>query len=270
MGLPARDASRERRSSPLRGVIFDVDGTLAETEAQGHLPAFNRAFAKAGLAWRWSEDRYAELLEVTGGFERILADMATRADAPVNPDQRRSLARELHQAKNGFYVDDVAQARLPARPGVVRLINECRAAGLSLGIATTTSRVNALALLAALFGPQGTDLFDIIICAEEAPRKKPDPLAYTMALTAMNCPADAAIAIEDSPNGLFAAHAAGLATVVTPSRFFPDGRGGFEMASLIVADLDSPVQIDGQSFATITPAALDAVLVQAGRRRSPG
>ena len=56
----------------LKALIFDVDGTLADTERDGHRVAFNQAFAEAGLDWDWTVSLYGDLLEVTGGRERIL------------------------------------------------------------------------------------------------------------------------------------------------------------------------------------------------------
>ncbi|HMV33525.1 MAG TPA: haloacid dehalogenase-like hydrolase, partial [Gemmatimonadales bacterium] len=139
--------------SPLGAVLWDVDGTLAETERDGHRVAFNRAFEAAGLPWRWDVERYGVLLDVAGGRERLLHDMTTRDDAPTGPEARLALARELHARKNAIYAELVGGGRVPLRAGVRALLEECRAAGVALGIVTTTSRANVDALLSGHLGP---------------------------------------------------------------------------------------------------------------------
>ena len=222
----------------LRALIWDVDGTLAETERDGHRVAFNDALAAAGLGWRWSVERYGELLSVTGGYERLLHDMATRADAPSTPSARDALARALHERKNAAYADLVASSRITLRPGVQRLMREARGAGAQLAIATTTGRGNVDALLTHAIGPRWADDFAAIVCADDAPQKKPHPMAYAVALERLGVAAREALAIEDSPNGLAAAHAAGVPVLITHSAYFAsfDTR----LALACAAHLDAP------------------------------
>jgi HAD superfamily hydrolase (TIGR01509 family) len=222
----------------LRALIWDVDGTVAETERDGHRIAFNRAFAEAGLPWQWSVDEYAELLEVTGGRERILAYLQRRSDAPVSVAEREQLARRLHPRKNALYAAQVAQGGIAARPGVLRLMHECSAAGVALAIATTTSRANVDALLASLLGAGWETHFGAVVCAEDAPAKKPDPLAYRLALQRLGVAAHEAFALEDSPNGLRAALAAGIRCGITRSAYFAHAR--FDGAAWVRDDLDQP------------------------------
>ena len=221
----------------LRALIWDVDGTIAETERDGHRIAFNQAFQALGLPWRWDVALYGELLHVTGGRERLLHDMAQRADAPHAGPEREALARELHQRKNKAYADIVAQGGLPARPGVKRLVAECQAAGVKLAVATTTSRSNVDALFCSLWGVGWQGIFGVVVCAEDAPAKKPDPLAYRLALQGLGLDADEAFALEDSPNGLQAARAAGIACGVTRSVYFANA--AFEGARWVRDDLDA-------------------------------
>lgn len=215
----------------LKALLWDVDGTLAETERDGHRVAFNLAFAEAGLAWGWTEQRYAELLHVTGGRERILTDMATRREAPAGEAEREALARRLHARKNQFYAEQVAQGRVLARPGVVGLIREAAAAGLVQAIVTTTSRSNVQALLPTLLGPHWGACFSAVLCGEDTERKKPDPEVYTLALQRLGLAPHEALAIEDSTPGARAAQAAGVPLVLRPSVYFaaqalPDGITG--------------------------------------------
>lgn len=207
---------------PLRALIWDVDGTLAETERDGHLPAFNAAFEAHGVPWRWSVERYGELLPVTGGYERLLHDMQSQPAAPRTPAEREALARRLHLAKNERYAQIVAAGRIPLRGGVRELLDDCRAPGVAMAIATTTSRSNVEALLGAHLGAGWRARFACVLCGEDAPRKKPDPLVYTMALQQLGLPASEVLAIEDSPIGVRACVAAGVPVVVTRSVYFAD------------------------------------------------
>lgn len=206
----------------LRALLWDVDGTLAETERDGHRVAFNRAFEALGLPWRWDEARYGELLRVTGGRERILADMAVRADAPVLADEREALARELHRRKNGFYAELVNDGGIALRDGVRAVIEAAAARGLRQGIVTTTSRVNVDALLARHFGARWTDRFAVVVCGEDVVAKKPSPDAHRRALAALGLPPRTALAIEDSCAGAAAAHGADVPVVVARSAYFAD------------------------------------------------
>lgn len=206
--------------SHLSAVLWDVDGTMAETERDGHRIAFNRAFADAGLDWHWDVSRYGELLRVTGGRERILHDLQTRGDAPTLGDEREALARRLHQAKNRHYADLLAREGMPLRPGVTEMLSEVRTQGLLLGIVTTTSRANVDALLRLHLGADWARQFDVCICGEDVQAKKPHPEAYLHALTALRLSPLQAVAMEDSPGGVAAACAAGLPVVVTRSEYF--------------------------------------------------
>lgn len=209
----------------LEALIWDVDGTLAETEAEGHRVAFNLAFQALGLPWHWDHARYGRLLAVTGGRERLLHDMQTRPDAPLQAEVRESLARALHARKNAFYAERVAAGLVRLRPGVAELLAECRERGLRLAIATTTSRDNVEALLRATMDADTAAAFEARVCGEDVQAKKPDPEAHRLALAALGLQPGQALALEDAPAGLQAARAAGLPTVVTLSRYFPGPPG---------------------------------------------
>src|SRR5579863_6399633 len=166
----------------LKAILWDVDGTLAETERDGHLVAFNRAFEALALPWRWSESRYGELLAVAGGRERLLHDLESQPQAPPHAEQRAALVERVHRLKNQNYAAIVASGALQLRAGVGQLFADCAAAGVSMGIATTTSAVNVAALLAAHLGEGWRSHFAAVVCAEQAPLKKPDPQVYQRAL----------------------------------------------------------------------------------------
>jgi HAD superfamily hydrolase (TIGR01509 family) len=210
----------------IRAILWDVDGTLAETERHGHLSAFNLAFAEAGVAWRWSPQRYGELLRVTGGRERLLFDMQSQAMAPREAGARAALAAELHRLKSRHYEAIVATGELPLRAGVRELIDDCRQAGVALGIVTTTSGGNVAALLHRHLGQLWREQFAVLVCAEDAPCKKPDPQAYHVALSRLALKGEDALAVEDSPAGVASARRAGVPVVVTRSHYFPDTPAG--------------------------------------------
>lgn len=205
----------------IQALLWDVDGTLAETERDGHRVAFNQAFAAAGVPWRWSEGRYGELLAVAGGRERLLHDMQSQAAAPATAQERGRLAAHLHRLKNQHYAAIVSRGELPLRAGVAALLKDCREQATRLAVVTTTSRCNVEALLARHLGAGWAAQFAVVICAEDAPRKKPDPQAYELALQRLGVPAHATVAIEDSPAGVAAARAAQVPVVLTRSHYFP-------------------------------------------------
>lgn len=215
----------------LEALLWDVDGTISETERDGHRVAFNLAFEACGLAWRWDEARYGELLRITGGRERLLHDMQTRPDAPAPAGERDALARTIHAKKNTLYADIVGAGLIPLREGVAQLMEQCRARGVRMGIATTTSRSNLDALLRFHFGPRWAQGFSALVCGEDVERKKPDPAAYVDALRLLGIGPLEAVALEDSPGGVDAALAAGIPVIVTRSAYF--GRAVIEGAMAI-------------------------------------
>jgi HAD superfamily hydrolase (TIGR01509 family) len=211
----------------IKSILWDVDGTLAETERDGHLKAFNQAFETLGIPWRWSEQRYGALLAVAGGRERLFHDMQGQALAAGDPRQREALADRVHQIKNELYAGIVARGDLPLRDGVRELLEDCGQAGMRMGIVTTTSRSNVEILLKTHLGKDWESTFAAVICAREAPKKKPHPQAYLMALEALQLRAHEAVAIEDAQAGIAAAQAAGVPVIVTRSHYFAaaDSRG---------------------------------------------
>lgn len=217
-----------------QALIFDVDGTLAETERDGHRPAFNAAFAAAGLAWHWDAALYGELLAVSGGKER-LRFYAERHDPDFlrKPDPAARIAA-LHAAKTRHYLDLLAARAIPLRPGVERLLREAHAAGLRLAIATTTTAQN----VAALLPPELMDLFEIVGAGDTVAHKKPAPDIYRWVLAQLDLPPNACLAIEDSANGLAASLGAGLPTVVTVGEY-TDGQD-FSGACAVLSDLGDP------------------------------
>lgn len=204
----------------LQAFIFDVDGTLADTE-HAHLNAFNHAFRQVGMDWHWDEALYTELLNISGGKERMLhhwqrvqPDLKDIGGQGVNDTLDR-----LHTLKTAAYEAAVMDGAVELRPGVLRLMDEAARAGIRLAIATTTSPVNIAALLSRAIGIDWRSHFVAIGDASTAPLKKPHPQVYLQMVQALDLPASECLAFEDSANGLQAATAAGLSTIVTPTGF---------------------------------------------------
>lgn len=221
----------------LKALIFDVDGTLADTETV-HLAAFNHAFAEEGLDWHWTPEQYTRLLEISGGKARMLHHWRS-----VQPDLKelqggavRVTIDRLHESKTAFYENAVNGGAVSLRPGVLALMDEALKQGMGLAIATTTSPVNIAALLRFAIGAEWRKLFLTVGDGSSSPIKKPHPQVYLQVLGEMNLPADVCIAFEDSANGLRAAMGAGLSTVITPNGF--TRHHDFQGALRVVPDLD--------------------------------
>lgn len=208
--------------SRLRAVLWDVDGTLAETERDGHRVAFNLAFDEADLPWRWDDAVYGELLKTAGGRERLLAYLDNRDDAPADAQEREDLASRIHRRKNVFYAERVRDQALPMRAGVRRLMDECDRRQVAMAITTTTSRVSLDVLLSLQLGRSWRARFAAVVCAEDVSRKKPDPEVFTRALERLDIESESAVAIEDSPDGAAASQAAGVPVIVARSAYFSD------------------------------------------------
>lgn len=220
----------------LRGLIFDVDGTLADTES-AHCAAFNQAFAQFGLDWHWDDVLYTKLLDVTGGKERILHFMAT-AEPDLGKFSALGVAESvnrLFELKTTAYVRSVQSGAVSLRPGVLALIREALAQGLLLAIATTTSPANIAALLSRALGPDWRQKFSAIGDGSSVPVKKPDPQVYLQVLKTLQLAPSQCLALEDSSNGLRAATAAGLATLITPTHY--TAHNDFRAALRVVPDL---------------------------------
>jgi beta-phosphoglucomutase-like phosphatase (HAD superfamily) len=221
----------------VEALIFDVDGTLADTE-EAHRVAFNLAFQRQRLGWTWSPSDYRRLLRITGGKERITSYIGELTLSPAERRRLIALVPELHADKTRFYSSFVGDGSVPLRPGIVRLLNEAHDAGCHLAIASTTTAVNIDALLNATLGPQGLPMFSVIACGDQVKAKKPAPDIFRLALSSLGVQAENAVAFEDSQNGLHAAIGAGLWTVVTPNYWTEDG--DFSGASLLLPHLGDP------------------------------
>jgi beta-phosphoglucomutase-like phosphatase (HAD superfamily) len=228
----------------VRALIFDVDGTIADTE-EAHRQAFNAAFLEHGLPWDWSRGEYAELLRTSGGKERIEVYIGSLRLDPREAARHMRMVQLIHATKTRIYGELIADGRAPLRPGVARLIGEARAAGVRLAIASTTTSANISALIGAQFGAGAWNWIEALACGDVVSNKKPAPDIFVRALGMLRLPARDCVALEDSVNGLRSAKAAGLYTVVTPT-VWSEGQD-FSGANLLLkslGDTDAPLEGD--------------------------
>ena len=208
--------------SQLEALIFDVDGTLSDTERDGHRVAFNKAFAAAGLDWDWSVELYGELLAITGGKERIRHFLNLHHPEMLQEPGIDERIVDLHKSKTRFYVELLESGAIPLRVGVERLLRQSRDAGLKLAIATTTTPENVTALLKANLGEESISWFEVIAAGDIVPAKKPAPDIYVYALEQMGLGPDQCLALEDSHNGVLSSTAADLPVLITVNGYTQD------------------------------------------------
>ena len=232
----------------LKAIIFDVDGTLANTE-EIHRQSFNSAFAEFGIKYAWSTREYIDLLAISGGKERITAWLKSRDSGCGGDLDIRELALRIHQRKSGIYRETLCTGHISPRPGVVRLIREARERGIKLGIATSSSRANVETLLARILDKESRSAFDAIATSDIIADKKPSPCVYQFALAALGLTPGECMAIEDTTNGNRAALSCGIATVITIHEFTVDN--DFTGAHLVIDQLGEP----GQPFRIISGSA---------------
>jgi HAD superfamily hydrolase (TIGR01509 family) len=254
----------------LRALLFDVDGTVADTERDGHRVAFNRAFDEAGLDWHWGEALYGKLLKVSGGKERLryyIKKWKPKTDPRIELDE---LVMELHRAKTRHYLQLMSGGLIPLRPGVERLLREAHADGIRLAIVTTSTNESVAALLSATLGGQSVGWFDVIAAGDCVPGKKPAPDIYFHALDQLGLRADECLALEDSDNGLESSMGAGIRTLVTVNGY--TAQQDFTGAALVLSQLGEP----GKGFEVLAGDAGQATYVDLAflrrlfaKRRSP-
>ncbi len=231
-------------------LVFDCDGVLADTERYGHLPAFNRTFVEFGLPVEWSVEEYGRRLKIGGGKERIASiitpELARAAGLPDDAEGQAAEIAKWHKRKTAIYTEMVAEGKLPPRPGIRRLISAAQDAGWKLGVASTSAEASVHAILEYAVGPERAARFEVFLAGDCVPRKKPAPDIYLLALEKLGVDRAGVLVVEDSRNGLEAAHAAGLRCLVTVNGYTE--KEDFSEAILVVSSLGDP---DGEASTVI-------------------
>jgi|EndMetStandDraft_5_1072996.scaffolds.fasta_scaffold53921_2 HAD superfamily hydrolase (TIGR01509 family) len=221
----------------VEALIFDVDGTLVDTE-ELHRQAYNQTFLDFSLDWEWTPDLYLELLAVSGGVDRIARYLDTLGLSPAEKTRLRRLIPAIHREKSRNYGELLSGDAARLRPGIGRLIEESRRAGLLIGLAATSSSVNVEKLLSTVFGHDARQAINVVVCSDQVARKKPAPDIYELVLTLLRLQPSVCVAFEDSANGLAAAKAAGLYTIVIPTRWTSAQR--FAEPDLLLPSIGDP------------------------------
>ncbi len=247
----------------LRAVVLDVDGTLVESERDGHRVAFNLTFEQFSLPYRWTPEDYGELLAVPGGQQRLIAFLTAQG---VAEGRRDDLARGLHRRKTELFQELVEQGRIQPRAGVRELLDDLASEGVRVAVATTGSKAWVSRLLEQQFG---LDRFEAVITGEDATVLKPDPDAYLRAAKAMSIdPAADVVAVEDSHAGLRAAKAASLSCVVVVNDY-TSGQD-FSAADLVLDGFDGFPAVLHDPFGLAPGTRLDVVTLARVARCAAG
>ena len=257
----------------LKGIIFDVDGTLADTE-EIHRRAFNAAFREFNLDWEWSQSDYIRLLAISGGRERIRSCLQSDPAISGTINNTRAYAQRVHKRKSEIYRDILKNEHIRLRSGIERLLLEAVEKNIRLAIATSSSRPNVETLIINNLGEEALALFDAIVTCDIVADKKPSPAVYQFALARLGLQPMHCIAIEDTTNGNRAALAAGLKTIITTHQFTLDS--DFTNASLVLDQLGDPGSpfsvICGDAFGKqcVDIALLDTILSTDTTQRKTG
>lgn len=237
-------------------LIFDCDGVLADTERYAHLPAFNATFREFGLSLQWSEEEYGRKLQTAGGKERMASELTpdfVRANGlPTDPAELAAEVAKWHKRKTQIYTDLVDGGKIPPRPGVSRIIREAQDAGWKLAVASTSAEPSVRAILRNAAGPERADRFDLVLAGDVVAHKKPAPDIYLLAVEKLGVDPNEVLVIEDSRNGLEAAHAAGLRCLITVNGY--TAKEDFSEAILVVSSLGEPGQEQTTVIANRTTA----------------
>ena len=262
--IPATNPVGHVADSGLKAAIFDVDGTLVDSERDGHRVAFNRAFEELGLPDRWDVAAYGRLLAITGGERRLHAHLEGRGMALA---ERSDLVPRLHARKTALFRDMAAAGQIAARPGSERLLADLERAGVRLAVATTGTRAWVGTLLDRVFG---TGRFEVVVTGDEAPERKPDPSAYVLALERLGLSAAVAVAIEDSENGLVAAQGAELPCAIVLNDYTRgQAMTGADLVLDGFGDVGGPVAVLSDPHGVAPPGCLDAMTLARLRTTVP-
>lgn len=199
--------------TPIRAIFFDQDGVIIDTERDGHRVSFNETFREFGFDFAWGIEEYHRLLQVAGGKERMKHYLQTAGfGKPVPENEVDELIARMHKRKTALFIEMIEAGRLPLRPGIHRFMQEAVAAGLRLGVCTTSNEKAAHAIAHQIL----KDIpFELVLAGDVVEKKKPAPDIYNLALAKTGLKPEECFVVEDSRNGVLAARAAGLRVLAT-------------------------------------------------------
>ena len=196
--------------SYLEGVYWDLDGTIANTELEAHLPAFNRSFEALGLDWYWDKNTYIDLLKINGGKNRIEFYANLK-----NQNFTQELISKIHLEKQKHYLSLVEDGAVTLKDGVNRLVNELKIKKVRQFIVTSSSRIQVTLLVNLLFGNKNP--FEFFISSEDVHLHKPHPLPYLKAIALSGIKTSNSIVFEDSIPGIKSSISAKIPTICVKS-----------------------------------------------------
>lgn len=201
----------------IKAVFFDQDGVIIDTERDGHRVSFNMTFKEFGFTDEWDVEYYHELLQIAGGKERMKHHWKTKGfSKPLTEEEIDNLVKEMHKRKTALFVELIETGKLPLRPGIHRFMKEAMEAGLQIAVCTTSNEKAAKAVTEKALA----DIkFDLVLAGDVVQNKKPDPEIYNLALSKLGLKPEEVFVVEDSKNGVKAAKAAGLKTIVTTNHY---------------------------------------------------
>ena len=227
----------------LSAVLFDVDGTIAETEDL-HRRSFNESFKEFNLDWFWDEAIYKELINVGDGMERIKYYIKRAWPEMLEYKNLNKYMSSIHKVKNEIFRDLVIESKVKPRTGVIRLINDLKKKKTRIAIVSSMNLADLMTLFTEGLNIDPNSTFDLIAHGDCAKNKRPSPEIYEWILEKLRLPPQACVAIEDSPRGVKAAINAKINVLVTPSFYTKDEE--FVDAKLVVSSLgdsDKPFEI---------------------------
>ena len=240
----------------IKAIFFDQDGVIVDTERDGHRVAFNETFKSFGFNFQWSVEEYHELLQIAGGKERMSHYLHTKGfNKTINPAEEEQLIKEMHKAKTSKFIELIESGKLPLRSGIKRLMKEANQSGVLVGICTTSDEKAAKAISNKYLSDIN---FAFILAGDVVDKKKPDPAIYLLALQKSRFKPDECVVIEDSRNGVLAAKAAGICTVVTTNPYTE--KEDLSGADIILTSLGDPEGEKGKLVHSIRPFTFDGVL----------
>ncbi len=237
--------------TPIQAIFFDQDGVIIDTERDGHRVSFNDTFREFGFDFEWSVEQYHQLLQVAGGKERMKHYLNTKGfGKPVAPGEVDDLIARMHKRKTAMFIEMIEAGQLPLRPGIHRFLHEAVAAGLRLGVCTTSNEKAAQAIAGGML----KDIpFEFVLAGDVVEKKKPAPDIYQLGLAKSGLKPEHVFVVEDSRNGVLAGKAAGLRVLATTNVYTE--QEDLSPAEIIVSSLGDP----GGEMAVLQKGPADVV-----------